>query len=177
MKGKYAKSKFIQNLEEMPFISYAAKQAGVARSTIYRWTDSDYEFRRAVDRAMSLSRTRLVDIAELALVKRIKEGHLGAIIFYLQHNDKRYLPKRPVYLTPQQRHLKPGETCEFCEQTKLPEMSREKMIEKMKQEIRDQEALEEQYKEAGYDLDATLKAGKLVRLPGRDNPDDVSLAK
>lgn len=171
MKGEHVKTKFITALEETPFISYAVKKSGVARSTIYRWMKSNYLFRREVDKAMLLGRVHLVDFAEMALVNKIKEGHLGAIIFYLRHNDERYIDKRPAYISPQKRNLREGEVCEFCEQQKGPEFtSYDDMIKRLERGRRDLEELNEQYKEAGFDLNASLKSKGIVRLPGRDRP-------
>jgi len=100
MKSKYDQSKFVKVLEEAPFVSYAAKKVGMARSTIYRWKKSNPEFREQFDKALNSGREHLIDIAEMALVEKIKGKDMGAIKFFLQHNDKRYRPVRTAFIPP-----------------------------------------------------------------------------
>lgn len=100
MKAKYEQTKFIKLLGEVPFISYAAKKSGISRATIYRWKKENPEFKEAINKALKHGRETLVDVAEMALVEKIKAKDLGAIKFFLQHNDKRYLPMRTAFMLP-----------------------------------------------------------------------------
>lgn len=93
------KSKLIQILEEAPFISYACKKVGLGRATFYRWIQGDFSFRRDVERAMRKGRLQCNEVAELGLMKNIKNGTMDAIKFYLTHNDKRYTPKRSIFVS------------------------------------------------------------------------------
>ncbi len=125
MRGKFARLKFIQILEDTPFISYAAKKSGIAKATIYRWMKSDTDFRIAVNNALENGRRHLCDIAEMALVEKIKDKEMGAIKFYLQNNNDRYMPKRTLFVLPEavKKKLKIGQTCKACGATKAPDMS------------------------------------------------------
>jgi hypothetical protein len=112
------KSIFIKTLKETPFISYAAQKSGVPRSTIYRWIKSHLGFKERVENAINEGRKRLNDVAEMALIKKIKDGDMRAIIFYLERTDKRYFPKRTSYEEPI-RELKSGEQCPTCGHEKI----------------------------------------------------------
>jgi hypothetical protein len=113
MRGKFERLKFIQILEDTPFISYAAKKSGVAKATIYRWMKSDSNFQSAVDLALESGRRHLSDIAEMALTEKIKSKDLGAIKFYLQNNNKRYRPVRTTYIPPELDEKR--QNCDECE--------------------------------------------------------------
>lgn len=162
MKGKYDKSKFIEVLKEIPFVSYAAKKAGIARATIYRWQKSDKDFRQAVDSALIEGRGQLGDLAEMKLVEKVKEKDMGAIKFYLQHNDKRYIPKRPAYVAPSKQHLKPGDMCEACNQIQPHDPSGvlyPTVVEGVKHFIAEFADLKKRYEEVGMDPGVLLENG------------------
>ena len=124
MRTSAEKSKFIEALRETPFISYAAKRAGVSRSTIYRWLKDNRGFKDKTEKASGEGRKLFNDIAEMALLALIKKGNLRAIMFYLSHNNPRYIPKRSVYVEPI-KELKPGEVCKTCGHEKIEPASRE----------------------------------------------------
>lgn len=133
MKRRYERSKFIEILTETPFISFAARQSSVSRSTIYRWIKDDYDFNQAVQKALTFGRANMIDIAEMALVSKIKKGDVGAIKLYLQNNDPRYMPKRTVFIGPEVSKLKPGKTCEQCGITIPTDITQENLMENLKE--------------------------------------------
>lgn len=61
-------------------VAYAAREMGVARSTLYRHINDSPTLQQALDDA----REELVDIAESSLRKQILEGNTTAIIFTLK---------------------------------------------------------------------------------------------
>ena len=91
---KEERSAFLKLLADSPFVDHAAKQTGIARSTIYRWIKDNPEFRKAVEKAKKGGRVHMVELGEIMLLKKVKEGEVGAIKFLLTHNSKRYRPKR-----------------------------------------------------------------------------------
>lgn len=129
MRGKFERIKFIQTLEDTPFMSYASKKSGISKATIYRWIKNDWDFRHAVKEALERGRSHLCDIAEMALVEKIKGKDMNAIRFYLQNNDNRYMPKRSMFVMPEpmKKKLKIGQTCETCGSTKVPDMNYKEM--------------------------------------------------
>jgi len=97
-RSKAEKSAFIKTLEETPLASYACKKVGIGRTTFYRWMRTNYGFKRDVERALKRGRSQWNEIAESALMKNVKNGKMDAIKFYLTHNEKRYAPKRSVFI-------------------------------------------------------------------------------
>lgn len=132
MRTNRDRSKFLQYLEDTPFVYYAAKKAGIAPATIYRWMKDNAVFKKEVDKAINEGRDKINDIAEMKLIKKIEAGEMRAIVFYLTHNNRRYVPKRSIYVEPK-RELKAGEKCDSCGSEKVEIMS----MEKFNQEMRD----------------------------------------
>jgi transposase-like protein len=52
-KTKLAKQ-FLSELENNPNVAIACKRVGLSRQTVYRWRQTDTEFNKAVDEAMTL---------------------------------------------------------------------------------------------------------------------------
>jgi len=65
-------------------ISQACRQANLDRKTIYRWMESDPDFKSRVQDIQEA----LLDFAESQLLKQIREGNITAIIFYLKTRGK-----------------------------------------------------------------------------------------
>lgn len=94
------KARFLEILADMPFVIHASKKVGISRSTIYRWIKDDVDFRKAVEKAQSSGRENIVEMCELALVKKVREGDVGSAKFMLMNNSERYAPKRPLLPPP-----------------------------------------------------------------------------
>ena len=110
------KSKFIAYLRETPLVSFACKKVGISRATFYRWNNGDKEFRDQIQKVLRQGRDNINDLAEATLIKMIKSENFNATRFWLQNNNKRYVPIRTTYVEPQHDHreLKPGERCTYC---------------------------------------------------------------
>lgn len=65
-------------------ISEAAKAVGINRRSFYNWCEADKKFEDAIMDA----RESIVDMAEVALIKNIKEGKETSLIFYLKTKGK-----------------------------------------------------------------------------------------
>ena len=65
-------------------ISQAAKVVGINRRSFYNWCESDKKFEEEV---MDV-RESIIDFAETALIKNIKEGKETSLIFYLKTKGK-----------------------------------------------------------------------------------------
>jgi len=97
------------------------------------------EFRREVDRAMKAGNSQLDDIAEMGLIKKLKEGNFNAIKFYLMNNNRKYAPKKnidpPQVLVHQ--HSDESEICELCIRVAIEkEVKEEEMKKKIREEVR-----------------------------------------
>lgn len=119
----YEKSKFVEYLRETPLVSFACKKIGISRATYYRWYKDDRGFRESIQKVLQQGRANINDLAEATLIKMIKSENFNATRFWLQHNNKRYVPIRTTYVEPLEHshiQLKPGETCTYCGTNKPP---------------------------------------------------------
>lgn len=100
-----AKTKFIEALSSQKSggnISYACKAIGYSRQSVASWRRADQDFDRAASEAVMLGKDILADTAEQALVKRVNEGNVTAIIFTLKclrperWNDKYAISRVPT---------------------------------------------------------------------------------
>lgn len=117
MSKLHEKSKFIEYLRETPLVNLACKKVGISRATYYRWFKDDREFREDIQKVIRQGRANINDLAEATLIKMIKGENFHAIRFWLQHNNRRYVPVRTTYIEPPDHShtkLKPGETCTYC---------------------------------------------------------------
>lgn len=107
MRTKEDREKLLKILRNIPLISIASKQAGVDKSTIYRWMEKDKKFRQKVDKSLFVGRAALCEVAESHLAKKIGQGDFRAIKFFLENNDKRYIRPRPINIFADQSKVKP----------------------------------------------------------------------
>lgn len=61
-------------------VSHACEQAGIDRTTHYRWMKSDPHYKQAVDDVAEAT----IDFVECELFKQIKNGNTTATIFFLK---------------------------------------------------------------------------------------------
>jgi hypothetical protein len=98
------RSKLLELLAENPSISAVCRKIGINRMRFYRLKKDDADFRAKVKLAMIDGRSQWIEIAELGLMKKVREGDLGAIKYFLSNNDPRYMPKSPIDpLSPEDR--------------------------------------------------------------------------
>ncbi len=90
------KKKLLLRLVKTPIVEVACTQAGVPRSTYYRWRKRDEKFAEACDEALEESTGRINDLAESQLIAAIKDQNMTAIIFWLKHHHNRYATKVEV---------------------------------------------------------------------------------
>jgi hypothetical protein len=88
------KREIIECLSDIPFINHAVKKVGITRMTFYRWIRTDEVFERNVNAAIMEGHKNMIEIAESALFKKIKEGHFGAIKLCLEHNGGTYMNRK-----------------------------------------------------------------------------------
>ncbi len=103
------KQKLVEKLSKTPVVEVACKQAGVPRSTYYRWRKADEVFADACDDALEQSAGLINDMAESQLISGIKEKNMTAIIFWLKHHHRAYATRVQVDATVQakQQELSP----------------------------------------------------------------------
>lgn len=85
MDKEKVKESFLVKLKEAAgIVGVACEQAGIARSTYYRWRDEDEAFREKAEDIIEGQ----VDFVENRLLKKIQDGDTTAIIFYLKTKGK-----------------------------------------------------------------------------------------
>ena len=91
MKARSRKMRqLLKEFENNHNIEIACKKVGIARSTYYRWIEQDDPFRAECEYAQDKGRARTSDYIESKLLENAKDGHHGAITYWLSHNTARY---------------------------------------------------------------------------------------
>ncbi|QDP62826.1 MAG: hypothetical protein Unbinned579contig1003_21 [Prokaryotic dsDNA virus sp.] len=80
------KETILQALENsLGVVTVACKQAGIPRSTYYKWLKEDEDFKKEVKEIENIA----LDFGESQLHKQMKEGSTAATIFFLKTKGKR----------------------------------------------------------------------------------------
>ena len=90
---KFLKEKVIDFLTEVPIAKYAYSKAGVPKATYYKWRKIDEKFLSASNEAIIQGKISINDLAKSQIVKKIHEGNITAIIFWLKNIDPDFNPK------------------------------------------------------------------------------------
>lgn len=107
MKARSRKQKQLLNeLEDNPLIERACKKVGIARSTFYRWCESDTSFRNASEQAQQKGRGKLNDFVESKLLENVNSNHYQSIALWLRHNTARYQLPTSEHNAAQLEHVK-----------------------------------------------------------------------
>lgn len=108
------KELLIEQLKKTPIIQLACEKFNIARSTFYRWKQTDKQFAQKIDQAILDGSHMVNDMAESQLLTAIRDGNLTAIIFWLKHHHQNYGTKVELFgkiktenepLTPEQKKL------------------------------------------------------------------------
>lgn len=87
---KRQKAEILEQLKKMPIVETACAKAGVGHSTYYAWRKADKEFSMEADRARAEGKSFINAMAESQLIRRIGEGHVTSIIYWLKNNHSDY---------------------------------------------------------------------------------------
>lgn len=88
------KDALLEELAKCPIVQVACERTSIGRATYYKWRTEDAEFRRIADKAVDEGRKFVNDIAESQMIRKIKEGNMTSIIYWLKNNSSRYTEKR-----------------------------------------------------------------------------------
>ena len=86
----------LEQLRKMPIVQIACEKAGVSRATYYRWKKEDEKFAEAANEALSDGTALVSDMAESQLLSQIRDGNLGAVMYWLKHRNANYNNKLEV---------------------------------------------------------------------------------
>jgi ACT domain-containing protein len=86
----------LENLRKLPIVQIACEKTGISRATYYRWRKEDEEFTKSTDEALQEGVTLVSDMAESQLLTQIRDGNLGAVMYWLKHRNQNYNNKLEV---------------------------------------------------------------------------------
>lgn len=86
----------LEHLRKMPIVQIACEKAGISRATFYRWKKEDDSFAKAADEALQDGTALVSDMAESQLLSQIRDGNLGAVMYWLKHRNSNYNNKLEV---------------------------------------------------------------------------------
>lgn len=84
------KSQLLRELENNPIAERACRKIGIARSTYYRWIESDEAFKEMTLKAQEKGRAKITDFAESKLMENMSNNHFPSLAYWLSHNTARY---------------------------------------------------------------------------------------
>jgi len=107
------KSLILEMLKKTPIIQIVCEKNGIGRATYYRWRQQDPQFAKEADEALAEGALLMNDLAESQLLSLIKDGNLGAIVFWLRNHHTSYTNRVEITakikteekLTPEQEEL------------------------------------------------------------------------
>jgi len=88
------KLKLLKEIEKSGIVYLSCYKIGVDRATYYRWKKINKEFKETANQAERYGRDNNCDIAEHALMLKVKDKDMRAIEYLLKHNHPKYKPKK-----------------------------------------------------------------------------------
>lgn len=86
----------LEQLRKVPIVQFACEKTGIGRATYYRWRKEDPEFAKMSDEALEEGTFLVSDMAESQLLTAIRDGNLGAVMYWLRHRNPHYNSKLEV---------------------------------------------------------------------------------
>ena len=87
------KNKLVGEIAKSGNVYFSCNRVGIGKSSYYRWKKEDPEFNRSAELAVREGIENNCDVAEHALMLKIKDKDINAIKYQLSHNSPRYMPK------------------------------------------------------------------------------------
>src|SRR3989338_157993 len=90
------KTELLEELKKIPIIQTACGKTGVGRSTYYAWRKDDKAFAQNANKSLHEGKAFVSDMAVSQLIKKIQEGNMTSVIFWLKNHHANYNePTRP----------------------------------------------------------------------------------
>ncbi|KKQ45979.1 MAG: hypothetical protein US63_C0008G0017 [Candidatus Moranbacteria bacterium GW2011_GWC2_37_8] len=102
MRQKRQRELLLEKLRETHILGVACKKASISRAAYYRWRE-DKEFAIEADEALREGKETMNDFAESQLMKKVAEGNMHAIKYFLGYNKNEYR-YRPDLIADMERH-------------------------------------------------------------------------
>ena len=84
------KTELLEELKKIPIIQTACGKTGVGRSTYYAWRKDDKAFAQNANKALHEGKAFVSDMAVSQLIKKIQEGNMTSVIFWLKNHHANY---------------------------------------------------------------------------------------
>lgn len=101
-KTEIFKEKIVEQLTTSPFIETACRKLNLSRASVYRWMKEDYEFKKNVDEAITISNGAINDLAKGKLVEAIQNNDSGMIKYHLSKRHEEYMRKEDIIVEEKQ---------------------------------------------------------------------------
>jgi len=90
-------------VKQLGVVTHAAKQAGIDRTTHYKWLREDENYKAWIEEIPDI----VIDFAENALFRQIQEGNTTSIIFFLKTKGKErgYIEKQEIAVSGQMDNM------------------------------------------------------------------------
>ena len=120
-------SLLLEQFRKLPVVSVACEKTGIGRASYYRWRQEDPEFTKAADEALTDGTNLVSDMAESQLLSQIRDGNLGAVMYWLKHRNPHYNNKLEVTarLKHEDDNLTPEQGAAITEALKLASLAEE----------------------------------------------------
>ncbi|MCG2686670.1 hypothetical protein L6278_00860 [Candidatus Parcubacteria bacterium] len=86
--------KLLKEVEKSGNVYLSCLRVGVDKATYYRRKKADKEFKKMANQAEKFGRENNCDVAEHALMLKVKDKDMRAIEYLLKHNHPRYKSKK-----------------------------------------------------------------------------------
>jgi len=92
MKKHWKEKQFLEEFSKTPVVNAVCGRINLSRQSIYRWLEEDKEFRTKFFESLSQGRDNVNDLMESQLISKGQQGDYRAVIYWLEHHHKDYLP-------------------------------------------------------------------------------------
>ncbi len=161
---KEQKERLLVELTKVPVVQIACQRIGVGRATYYSWRETDIEFRKTADKAISEGNFVINDLAESKLISNIQDGNNTSIIFWLKnhhggYNEKilhqhEHLHAMEVTTEQEEKILKALYNIGYANILKLNEPEAEEIVKKQDDKLRKEEEVRNQeLRELGWKVE------------------------
>lgn len=107
------KKLILEQLSKNPVLELACQKINISRMTFHRWKQTDKDFAKKVDEAISEGCLLVNDLAESQLISSVKDKNIAGIQYWLRHHHPAYNNKIQITaeikntneLTPEQNAL------------------------------------------------------------------------
>ena len=89
MKTRNEKNKFLNELRDLPNVSFICKRTGVSKTAIYRWLKNDADFSEKFYEALGAGKDTVSDLSEGTIIGAIRKGSLRASEYWLERDKYR----------------------------------------------------------------------------------------